>query len=150
MFYCSLECCHIENLLDIGTTKYTTASVIKVALIDTCIRETSVVPDFKSTRFFIIFIPKICSVSSLKAQIKDSDYREPSEYSSKKIYFESHHLAAVWLFLYVWIFPLFLSLSDQHWNAVRLPAGNKFALCRRKNKRQLTIGNYLEVKCSKK
>ena len=64
-------------------------------------RETSVLPEFKSTRFFIIFIPKICSVSSLKAQIKDSDYREPSEYSSKKIYFESHHLAAVWLFLYV-------------------------------------------------
>ena len=64
-------------------------------------RETSVVPEFKSTRFFIIFIPKICSVSSLKAQLKDSDYREPSEYSSKKIYFESHHLAAVWLFLYV-------------------------------------------------
>ena len=60
------------------------------------IRETSVVPEFKSTQFFIIFIPKICSVSSLKAQIKDSDYREPSENSSKKIYFESHHLAAVW------------------------------------------------------
>ena len=42
-------------------------------------RETSVVSEFKSTRFFIIFIPKVCSVSSLKAQIKDSDYCEPFE-----------------------------------------------------------------------
>ena len=64
-------------------------------------REPPVDTEITLTQIFIIVVSKVCSVSSLKPHIKGSDYREPSENSSKKIYFESHHLAAVWLFLYV-------------------------------------------------